>query len=405
LHQDESFKQVVICFWLHADQCTAAALQGSLPPAARGANFTLLLIGGQWSSWLDHNNNSSSNNNNNNNNSSSSSSSSSNNNSSSSNSSDLLVGSQPVHRIVHVADGRVGDAVAIVQHAERVVIMHDALNAQGGSAHTPNDKDIDIRAVNTVNDVLWPLVATTVRDVPSESPQNPIDTSTAAPIRMVHLSNSNTHLFAVLDSGCDQWSEAYARRAASSGIVRLHGFPIASARVDVVRVSIGDTGDLYKYDERYDSIDSVYVHGAVYQLTFVHFVPGRDGSCCVKYKGVPLTCMIRPHSFLVIALNDTRTASADYCAAAVKPQAAAPAEDKDQEELRFSLILRGNMFADEVFEVPLAVRTSRRLACGTSGTGTVHDENSNEAYKAGASLADSFHVTIDVGVGVGDTNN
>jgi hypothetical protein len=101
----------------------------------------------------------------------------------------------------------------------------------------------------------------------------------------------------------------------------------------------------------------------------------------------------------VIALNDTRTASADYCAAAVKPQAAATAEDNDQEELRFSLILRGNMFADEVFEVPLAVRTSRRLACGISGTGTVHDENSNEANKAGASLADSFHVTIDVGVG------
>ena len=299
-------------------------------------------------------------------------------------------------RTVLVGTHRTARAVDMIRRSKNVFIFH------GGDAVATEDSGGAMgSAVSTVDDIIWPIVAA----VQSGS--------------RIFLSQPNTHLQS-LNFGShipsDTWTALGARRTMSSGIVRLHGFGVRTARVDVTRVTSNEEGMIIPYDccppplpssaechphyPSHSSFTPLPVKGQsqipsagpgstpslaplFLQVTFTDFLVGRDGSCCVVHKGVTLICLIRPVKLLVINFTappahstsssslssssssppstSSSSSSAAAAAAAARTVNASisdtlPAVSHSHSfnmEVSLSLSLRGNMFADEIFHLPL----------------------------------------------------
>lgn len=145
----------------------------------------------------------------------------------------------------------------------------------------------------------------------------------------------------------------------------------------------------------------------VLQLAFRDYTVGRDGSCCVVYKGVTLTCLIRSVSYLIITVAAPPTSpfssfvpfehlSANQVSQnqipdpgpSLKQKSMGPvdSEEIDPVEMDIQLSMRGNMFGDEIFS--LSVR------CLVTFSEQNYENNirlvSSQTFK------DSYRMTIEI---------
>ena len=211
--------------------------------------YKLLLIGGLWSDWLDNG---------------------------------ACEGfSEHVERIVHVSTRQVGDAINIVETAGSVFIFHT------GIARARNSNNSLL--INTVNDVIWPIVLAASSDT------------------RIHLSNPNPHLEDLVRGSnllSEKWTSIGMAKVFSSAVVRLHGFGVNTARVNAHQICISESGNFCRLNltaepdclfstpyspplistflRNNSVLESVTV---ILQLGFSDFTVGRDGSCCIVYRG------------------------------------------------------------------------------------------------------------------------
>ena len=253
---------VAVCFISHAEHCSEEA-RNSMMHSVVGT-YKLLLIGGLWSDWLDNG---------------------------------ACEGfSEHVERIVHVSTRQVGDAINIVETAGSVFIFHT------GIARARNSNNSLL--INTVNDVIWPIVLAASSDT------------------RIHLSNPNPHLEDLVRGSnllSEKWTSIGMAKVFSSAVVRLHGFGVNTARVNAHQICISESGNFCRLNltaepdclfstpyspplistflRNNSVLESVTV---ILQLGFSDFTVGRDGSCCIVYRGMTLTCLIRPFKYLII---------------------------------------------------------------------------------------------------------
>ena len=306
-------------------------------------------------------------------------------------------------RTVLVGTHRTGRAVDMIRRSKNIFIFHgpDGHREAGRGAAEGMQDAVSSSSTSTVNDVLWPLVVAVQSGA------------------RIFLSQPNTHL-QNLDFGSqipsETWTSLGASRTMSSGIVRLHGFGVRTSRVDVVRMSSSGRGIVVPGDgcplsdistadghtsnplpsssepstsspslensiptESPGSASPMAPLPLLLRVTFSDFLVGRDGSCCVVYKGVTLTCLIRPVKFLLIKLagpfGDSKLSSPSSSASSPAPSTdnanfsdqpihtPPSAVSHSQPPLAMELSLRGNMFADEIFNLPLLLPICL-AACG-----------------------------------------
>jgi hypothetical protein len=81
--------------------------------------------------------------------------------------------------------------------------------------------------------------------------------------------------------------------------------------------------------------NSQFLSPIILELNFSQFIVGRDGSCSISHNGVIITSLIRSMSYLIIDIITDENMSVENV------------------EINTQLSLRGNMFGDEIFNLPL----------------------------------------------------
>ena len=385
---------VAVCFISHAEHCSEDARNRMMHSV--DVPYKLLLIGGIWSDWLGNG------------------------------VCEGFLGH--MERIIHVSRGRVGDAINIFKTAGSVFIFHTGMVRERDS----NSFQLE----NTVNDIIWPIVLAAVSDT------------------RIYLSNPNMHLEHLVTGSnllSDRWTSIGMAEVFSSAVVRLHGFGINTARVDAHQVCISENGIFGRLNltaepgclfstssssplistslQNNSTLESVTV---ILQLSFSNFTVGRDGSCCIIYRGLTVTCLIRPLKYLIIIVTAPFPPPSSSSSSSSSPPSSSPPPpssssssspssspsssssspsiyssppnttdrilshaDHDsrtvlahptftmmkQGEIELFLSLRGNMFRDEIYSLPYCIVAE--LCCV-----------SNEKIKSTAQLRDALRLNI-----------
>jgi hypothetical protein len=354
-------RTVVVCFIDHFSLCTNVLRQDMV--SAGDTPYTLLLLGGSFKDWLADRNNG------------------------------PMLTYDDLKYTIHVSGGRRGNAVGAIQKAEKIYILHQ--------------DDIVNNGVTT-NDILWPFILAAVSGA------------------RIQLAKYNAHLQSLVGVGGSNfdsldWNSMSMQKTMSSGLVRLHGFGVSTARVEVRRMGYDSDGHLQPIKdetnlsseehsssskERSSSTSSSSARESsstepsstintdnttenntlpfrkkllsspiILELNFSHFIVGRDGSCTITHNNTIITSLIRTMSFLVIdIITDNKP----------KP---------DNTQVNIQLSLRGNMFGDTIFNLPLKFLVNLRNIESSNST---NQKVNGYFLNAKHHLPDSYRISIKV---------
>lgn len=211
--------ELVVCFGHSMELCDWGAQR------VVGSGQRLLLLGGDWDEWL------------------------------------WRVPLQP-HQLRYTSHCRRGGALVLFQEASSVLLCQ----AAGDNA-------------DTVNDVLWPLVAAVATGLP------------------VRLLQHNAHLLASADQ-CGGWSTASLQQALQTAANRLYGLASATAGLRVT-ILPADALSVSLLEDSPGPVAGGLAAVAV-GIELMGFQPGRDGRLCVQQGGVNTICFITTVRQLVI---------------------------------------------------------------------------------------------------------
>jgi glycosyltransferase involved in cell wall biosynthesis len=318
---------LLVCYLTDARSCSPASRAQLLSQIHKQyfgddyseESYVLLLLGGTWNDWLDVGEDESGG----------------------------FISRQELHRTVHVREGEVGDAVALVQSAEVVVVLGAPVPLGGSAvgeadplracAIHPDRAAVGIpgtevsgggpssvealvcqveRTAGSVGETLWPLVAAAVA---------------GRRIHLPHISPHVTHLVAAGE--LEYWSrETLLHSMVKVGCDRLLGLGSRHSSF-ALRWLISGTHDEHflksfvanhpaerAVSEKEESVMWV-------ELSYAHFQVGRDGEACLEQRGVQdapdaglsestrggwnapgeRVCLMRPYRYL--ALRSVRAKS------------------------------------------------------------------------------------------------
>jgi glycosyltransferase involved in cell wall biosynthesis len=234
-------------------------------------SYVLLLLGGTWNDWL----------------------------AMGEDKSESIVSRQELHRTVHVREGEVGDAVALVQSAEVVVVLgapvgegdplracvdhpdHAAVGVSGTEVLGGDPGSVAVlmcqvdRTAGSVGDTLWPLLAAAVGG------------------RRIHLPHITPHVAHLVAAGeLEYWSrETLLYSMVKVGCDRLLGLGSRHSSFAVRWLTSGTQEDnlLENFVANHPADRAVpeKEESLVWvELSYAHFQVGRDGEACLEQRGV-----------------------------------------------------------------------------------------------------------------------
>lgn len=346
----KAIKTVVVCFIDHFSLCTSVLRQDMV--STGDTPYTLILLGGSFKDWLEDRNNS------------------------------PILNYDDLKYTIHVSGGRRGNAVGAIQKAEKIYILHHDNIVNNGV---------------TTNDILWPFILAAVSGA------------------RIQLAKYNAHfqsLVGVEGNNFDSldWNSMSMQKTMSSGLVRLHGFGVSTARVEVRRMGYDSDGHLQLIQDTTDLSFEEYSTSSkkqssstkpsstintdnttenntlpfskqllsspiILELNFSQFVVGRDGSCSITHNNTIITSLIRTMSFLVVDIITDNT----------------PKPDNIQVSIQLSL--RGNMFGDTIFNLPLKFLVNSRNIESSNST---NQKGNGYFLNAKHHLPDSYRISIKV---------
>ena len=292
---------VFVCFWRFATLCTMSNRR-MLAQENHGKAFTLLLLGGRFSDWVD--------------------------------SGDVLT-IDIVPTVLHVGDGNLGEAgVQAIQAAKIAYFMYGA------------------SSVSTVEDVLWPFIAAAVsgcRIHLLQSNQHILAVLSGHP-QVISPSDWDRpgYLMSMLRLGMDR---LVGFGSAVSSMV-LQNFNFESIEQASQSLTQRELDYLRIINRKEDIIGIV-------QLTYNYFHVGKEGQCCYKITNIARTnysmddaiCMLRPFRFLVLTspLRKSPCSMSEVCHS--------PAVSM---EIDLHAFLRGTFYSDVIFSVNYSLPTLTR---------------------------------------------
>lgn len=142
-----------------------------------------------------------------------------------------------------------------------------------------------------------------------------------------------------------------------------------------------DSSDTLTFDNYDQTSNSLLLSSPIIlELNFSQFIVGRDGSCSIAHKGVIVTSLIRSMSYLIIDIvHDNKSSHIN---------------EIENIEVSIELSLRGNMFGDEVFNLPLKFKINSR----DSEISKHASDNKEDGYHLNSEhqLPDSYRMSIKI---------
>eukprot|EP01035_Chromulina_nebulosa_P029062 gene29062-38473_t len=289
---------VYVCFWRFATLCTMSHRR-MLAQEKHGEAFTLLLLGGFFSDWVDNE--------------------------------DVLT-IDMVPSVLHVGDGNLGEAaVQAIQAATVAYFMYGSTS------------------ISTVEDVLWPFIAAAVSGCRIHLLQSNQHIQSVLSGHPQAISASDWdrkgYLISMLRLGMDRLVGFGS--AVSSMVLRNFNFEsVEQASQSLTQLEL----DYLRICNRKEDIIGIL------QLTYNYFHVGKEGQCCYKITNIAGTnysmedaiCMLRPFRFLVITspLRKAPCSMSDVCSSPVVSM-----------EIDFHMFLRGTFYSDVVFSANYSLPT------------------------------------------------
>eukprot|EP00597_Dinobryon_sp_UTEXLB2267_P000019 CAMPEP_0170056900 /NCGR_PEP_ID=MMETSP0019_2-20121128/120_1 /TAXON_ID=98059 /ORGANISM="Dinobryon sp., Strain UTEXLB2267" /LENGTH=698 /DNA_ID=CAMNT_0010261497 /DNA_START=351 /DNA_END=2443 /DNA_ORIENTATION=+ len=312
-----------VCFWTFRHLCLLSE-RNSLLGTRNGSDSQVLLLGGEWTGWVE------------------------------------MAGVLEVdmlHNVVHVKDGSVGDAVRRVQSAEKVFIMHE-----------------EVATASTTVDVLWPFVAAAVAGVSIHFSRR--NDHFLSLLDSDIMGNEDDKAIRRAVSMRDWDEEVYLQGMLREGVDKLQGLGSANSAVTVTEVELNDSisSQLSLLDADYLHILSRSKHILnLFRLEVHNFYVGRDGQCCISIKSSndlddsssnhdsrvadsDSMCMLRPFRYLVLVAADTMDVQiADPMSHTCYNSSASNHCMKESSSSKYlKLSLRGNFYSDVTFSTCLS---------------------------------------------------
>ena len=334
-----------ICFYLHRHNCRRSQRLIFAPKYPKFEEAPLILIGGSFEQWLDEGRIDQK-----------------------SNNKDHVIGDDDrLENIIHIADQlmRFDDLILFLETVESVIVM---------TAGSLEERETD----STTTDVIFPFVAGAIMN------------------RKIHLSHMNSHLIAIAQEGnCMGWDNVapynHWDRSIVHALDRIFGMPSRQSTIDVQTLQfmdpigstsggnrllkVGQSKSWQQTDEikcmncdplrDKELLNSGYIEHLVkgkssgiasglpfafLRVEYTNFVNGPDGQLCVNHihgSVDDMMCLLRNMQYIVVTTKDSSKVRKDILTG----------------DYLFDLIfsIRGNMFADLVWNRTISVRPSVKV--------------------------------------------
>jgi len=159
---------VAVCFIQFYYLCTISNRNTEITSPS---NYTLILLGGTWDQWLQHD----------------------------------IISYENLPFTVHISDGRVGRAIELIVNAKNAIYLFHDVNP----------------TASTISNVLFPMVIAAQRTTVNSDDISRLH---------IHLVKANDQLIRVLESGCEYWNQDYFDSQVSIGLAVAHSLGVTSSK-------------------------------------------------------------------------------------------------------------------------------------------------------------------------------
>jgi glycosyltransferase involved in cell wall biosynthesis len=296
IHQDEI---LVVCFINYIHLCTISNRMKII--SKMNSSYTLLLLGGNWSQWVDGINN------------------------------EFIIIMGNLYRTIHVADMRTGIASKIISSITGTIyILHDNYIDNINEISSNNDGETDPVIINTVNNIIWPIIYACIRN-------NKLSSHVGDYYLRVHLPKSNNQLMNLFQEDCENWDYNYLKSSISTGFIRLYGLANSLSTLNFNIYKENNNNKIYNINETVIKLENVYSK----------FVVGKDGKCCIENNDYPLICIIRPFDFFIITIQTNELS----CGKIESLNPLCIYNDLYSKIIPLNFTLHGNIFNDEIYKI------------------------------------------------------
>lgn len=295
IHQDEI---LVVCFINYIHLCTISNRMKITNKM--NSSYTLLLLGGSWSQWVDGVDN------------------------------EFIITRENLYRTVHVADMRTGIATKLISSMTGTIfILHDNYIDNINDIYINKDSETEILSINTVNNIIWPIIYSCIRN-------NKLSTHFGDNYLRVHLPKSNNQLMNLFQEDCENWDYNYLKSSISTGFIRLYGLGKSLSALKF-KIYKENNNMIYNINETVIKLENIYSK----------FIVGKDGKCCIENKDNPLMCIIRPFDFFIITIQSNEF----NCSNIESSNSLCIYNDLYSKIISINFTLHGNILNDEIYRI------------------------------------------------------